>query len=223
MSHVLEPNASTCWTAIREAKNGDVEARDLFAQRYEPVIRSYLAARWRLNSHLGHVDDAVQEVFVELLKPSGALGRAEAGRGEFRAFLYGVCRNVARRFEAQSGPDHGKMDELPADDPTLSRAFDRAWATTIMKAAADRQATLAQGRGADAMRRVELLRLRFHSGIPIRDIARKWDASAEHLHREYAKARVEFREALAEIVAFHQPNEPATLERTVAELLTALS
>jgi hypothetical protein len=55
--------------------------------------------------------------------------------------------------------------------------------------------------------RVGLLRLRFHDGLPI---------------REYARARQEFRAALAAVVAFHNPCTPAEVERTGTELLALL-
>ena len=36
----------TCWTVIRGAAAGRAEDCAEFAQRYEGVIRAYLAARW---------------------------------------------------------------------------------------------------------------------------------------------------------------------------------
>ena len=91
---------TTCWTMIRAAAAGDDEARASFAQRYEGVIRVSLAGRWRGSPLQGSVDDAVQDVFLACFKEHGALERADSGRGRrFGAFLYGVVRNVARRFE----------------------------------------------------------------------------------------------------------------------------
>ena len=50
-------------------------------------------------------EDAVQEVFVECFRRGGALEAVGAGRVPgFRAFLYGVIRNVARRFESRPAP-----------------------------------------------------------------------------------------------------------------------
>jgi hypothetical protein len=39
------------------------------------------------------------------------------------------------------------------------------------------------------VRRVELLTLRFHEAMPIREIARLWGVDAASLHHEYAQAR----------------------------------
>ena len=66
----------------------------------EPVIRAYIAARWtKLGLDLD-VDDACQDVFVECFRANGPIYRADrTAPSGFRAFLYGVVRNVARRIE----------------------------------------------------------------------------------------------------------------------------
>ena len=215
---------------IRDAAGGDPSARQVFAERYERIVRAYLLARWG-NSPLGQdVEDAVQEVFVESFRDGGVLQRVDPeSPGGFRAFFYGVVRNVAKRAESR----HGRRRDQQAatgfftesHDPTeerLSRIFDREWATTVMREAAAHQRTLAEQKGPEAQRRIELLRLRFHEGRPIREIARLWETDPTELHREYAKARKEFREALAEVVAFHHPGSSAVIERECAQLLELL-
>ena len=77
--------------------------------------------------------------------------------------------------------------------------------------------------GAEAVRRVELLRLRFEEDLPIRTIAERWGVAAAVLHHAYALARKEFKAALLEVVAFHHPGSPADLEQEAASLLKALS
>jgi RNA polymerase sigma-70 factor (ECF subfamily) len=72
------------------------------------------------------------------------------------------------------------------------------------------------------VRRVELLRLRFQEGLPIRDIATRWQTDAAVLHHEYARAREEFRAALLEVVAFYHPGTAAEVERECANLLSLL-
>src|SRR5437870_13493007 len=91
---------STCWTLTRGAAAGDAADRDAFGRRYAPVVRAYLAARWRHTPLRQHLDDAVQDVFLACFRAGGALDRADADRGDFRPFLYGVARNVALRYEA---------------------------------------------------------------------------------------------------------------------------
>jgi RNA polymerase sigma-70 factor (ECF subfamily) len=101
--------------------------------------------------------------------------------------------------------------------------FDRTWAKAVMVEAAARQRERAQERGEEALRRVELLRLRCEEGLPIRTIAERWAVPAAGLHHAYALARQEFREALLEVVGFHQPGTPAEVEREASGLLKLLS
>jgi hypothetical protein len=70
------------------------------------------------------------------------------------------------------------------------------------------------------VRRVELLRLRFQDGLPIRSIASRWGEDPAKVHHEYATARAEFRAALREVVAFHRPGATAVeIDVACAELL----
>ena len=197
----MDGHNSTCWTLLRDAAAGGTASRQAFGVRYAPVVRSYLAARWRGTPLVAELDDAVQDVFVECLRSGGLLDRArDDAPGGFRAFLYGAVRHVAQRCEARRARlaareplRPAEVGDAPARDEALSRVFDRAYARSLMREAAERQAELAAERGADALRRVELLRLRFQDGLPIREIAALWNVDAAGLHREYARARQEFR------------------------------
>jgi len=219
---------TTCWTLIGEAASGAAAAREAFARRYGPVVRAYLAARWggRLDAH--ELDDAVQEVFVECFRAGGVLERVDPARG-FRAFFYGMVRNVALRIEERRGRERARqaagasaLREAAADDDArLSQVFDRAWAREVMREAAAVQARRAAG-DAGARRRVELLRLRFSDGLAIREIAARWSEDAAVVHREYAKARREFKAALVEVMGFYYPGAPGAAERECGELLGML-
>jgi RNA polymerase sigma-70 factor (ECF subfamily) len=222
---VMSGPQSTCWTLIRAAAGGSAQPREEFARRYAPVLRAYLAARWRGSPLLQDVDDAVQDVFVECLRPGGALARLDPSRdGGFRAFLYGVARNVALRRESRRPAPDGAaaLGAIPDDHSSLSRAFDRAWAKAILREAARVQEERARALGERALRRVELLRLRFHEDVPIRDIARRWGVEAAGLHHEYATARDEFRAALLDVVAFHHAGDPGAVEEECRKLLALL-
>src|SRR5579884_636523 len=119
---------STCWTIIRAAAAGSAGDREELARRYLSVVRAYLATRWRGSALQADLDDAVQEVFVEFFRQGGALQAAGAGRVPgFRPFLYGIVRNVARRFESRPARATGPLPDLPADEASLSRLFERSW------------------------------------------------------------------------------------------------
>lgn len=215
----------TCWTLVLGAAAGEAEARELFAARYEPVIRAYLGARWRSHRWQLAIPDAVQEVFVEVYKDGGLLDKVEPGHpGGFRAFLFGAVRRVAHRIE--EGRHQARENTLPTGhdsgtDPHLSRVFDRAFAQAMMRQAAARQARTAEG-DEDRTRRVELLSLRFQEGLAVREIAGRWGEPPERVHKAYAKAREEFRGALMEVLREHQEGTAVELEERVQELLGAL-
>lgn len=219
---MTEANA-TCWTLIRDAAGGDPAARERFARVYRPVVKAYLAARWRGRPHAPDPDDAAQDVFVECFRAGGLLEKADADRpGGFRAFLLGAARNVARRHEGRRPADQLRAD-LPADDTGPAEAFDRAWARSVLREAGRVQEERARAAGPTAVRRVQLLRLRFHDGLPIRAIAERWREDPAKVHHEYATARDEFRAALRVVVTFHHPGAPpGEIDRACAELLALL-
>ena len=212
----------TCWTLVEAAGTGNPNARELFARVYLPVVRAYLRSRWGGGPRSGHLEDAVQETFIECFRENGALGKVERSpTDKFRTFLYAVVRNVALRFEERGARDHARrgddsappLEALPTREERASRAFDRSWAESLLRRAAERQEAAAQARGPDALRRVELLKLRFQEDLPIRDIADRWGVDAADVHREYAKAREEFKAALMEEIGFHHPDSSDGHER----------
>jgi RNA polymerase sigma-70 factor (ECF subfamily) len=193
---------------IRGAAEGKPQDREEFARRYERIIRTSLRGRWRGSRLATEIDDAVQEVFLDCFREGGALAKANPGHGNsFRAFLYGVVMNVARRFErarARAG---------------LPLLFDRAWAEALMGQAAMLQTVRAREVGPDAERRVELLRLRFQNDLPVREIAQRWGADAARVHHEYAKAREEFHQALHDVVKEHHGGNHGDVERECERLV----
>ncbi len=169
-------------------------------------------------------------MFIECFREGGVLDKVESGRpGGFRAFLYGVVRNVALRFESKKARRRERspatqfdFDRVERDEASLSRVFDRAWAASLLREAVQIHTKNAAEKGDAATRRVELLRLRFHESMPIREIARRWGVEATQVHREYAQARIEFKRALLEVVSFHNPGSGGEVERKCAELLGSL-
>jgi RNA polymerase sigma-70 factor (ECF subfamily) len=206
---------------LRAASSGDGEARSTFARSYAGPIRAYLAHRWRDEVLAAEVDDAVQETFVECIKPGGVLERADPERGDFRALLYGVVRNVARRFEERaaktgrrSGEESVYLDELPDRAIALSRVFDRAWARSLLREAVVRHEAQARSSGDDgAHDRFRVLRMRHDEGLPIREIAAALgESDTARVHNDYRRARREFAVHLREVVAAHTGAQAADVD-----------
>ena len=217
----------TCWTVVARAANGDSDACNEFARSYLSVVRAFLVKRWQASPRMAQVDDAIQEVFLDLFRSGGALTRFDRKRvRNFRTFLFGVAHKVALRHEERLRGDrvrNAQGDEqlaVVADDAaSASRVFDREWATSLLRRARQRQLEQATKQGEEARRRVELLRLRFGEGLPIRDIAKRWGIDSARVHHEYAKARVEFKEALRTEVAFHHRGTASEVELECRRLL----
>jgi RNA polymerase sigma-70 factor (ECF subfamily) len=106
---------------------------------------------------------------------------------------------------------------------TPSQQLDRQWALGLLQAAAAAMRVRAERLGEKALRRIELLQLRFQDNLPIREIAARWQVDAAALHHQYAKARDEFRAALLETLAAGRSVPPAELEAECERLLQLLA
>lgn len=220
-------SAETCWTLIRAVNRGDPAARDDFAQRYAPTVHVYLAARWRKTALAPEAEDAKQEVLVRCFSESGPLDRLHPDAGGFRGFLLGVCRNVAREFEKDRGRRAGQggefLEELPAQESRLSQVFDREFARQVMREARSRFKDQSLEGGSESSQRFELLTLRFEENLPIRSIAERWGRDPARVHKEYARARREFREVLLGVVAEQNPGRSAAaIEEAASQLVSLL-
>ena len=219
----------TCWSVVASAARGDSRARSGFCRTYQPLVRAILVARWRGTPLLREVDDAVQDTFVECFRKDGSLQRADAERGDFRGYLFGVVRNIARRVERVAQRER-KDDAFPdsvlatiaSQDDHFSVVFDREWARTLMREAADLMRARARAHGPGARLRVELLRLRFAEDRSIREIAAEWDMDADAVHRAHAKAREEFHGCLRQLVSFHAVRTESDLDAECLRILGLL-
>jgi DNA-directed RNA polymerase specialized sigma24 family protein len=220
---------TTNWRLILDAAAGSVDARNAFALRYLPVVAAYLRVRWRSNQLIDSVDDAVQEVFVDLFRQQGVLTRADPDKGGFRALLFGTIQVVALRFEEAvarrrdwPAPSTVVRNGLP-DEEGAARAYDRVWAQRLLAEARELLAARLRARGGRERRWHDLLELRFNGAQPIRDIARLWAVDPAWLHHEYAQAREAFRLALLDTMARYQGGTADSLEAECRQLLELLA
>lgn len=230
MSAEDHPNGETCWSLVARAAAGDPPSRSRFGRTYQPLIRGFLSQRWRGTRLIDEVEDATQDVFVECFRPEGPLKHADEKKGDFRGYLFGVVRNVALRAEAEAKRreeregGEARVSQLDAVDGEergsgahgadagngAAHAFDREWARMLMREAGQRM----EQRATDekARLRVELLRLRFGRDLPMGEIAKQFDLELAAVHRQYARAREEFRVCLREVVGFHCVRTEAELD-----------
>ncbi len=192
-----------------------------------PAVHAYFSARWANSALLSEVDDAIQEVFVACFREHGVLTKVDSRHPSgFRALLFSVTRNIALHLERTRQRRVARIrdgvvdpDRTPAA-MTLSRHFDRSYAQSIMSMARERMQLAAQDDA--SRRRVEILRLRFEDGLAIRQIAELWMTAADAIHRDYARARQEFRAALSETVLESEGCSPEHLQEECQRLLRML-
>ncbi len=219
---------TTCWTLVLGAAGGDREDRDAFVRRYEPVLSAYLAARWKTSSEGEEVKEGAQEVFLQCFRVGGALERLDDSRpGGFRAFLYGIARNVASEVEKKrkrhrAGEIVEEVLESESRDESPARAFDAAWARMLTHEARELLERRAEGSVA-AGRRLRALDLCYGRGLPSRDIATEMGLTPEQVYPLLSSARKEFRGAFLEVLATYYPAaSKQDLEEQAAETLAAL-
>jgi RNA polymerase sigma-70 factor (ECF subfamily) len=81
---------------------------DAFAALYDRFGRPLYRVAWTLLRSRPDAEDAVQEVFLGLLRARSSLGRVE----NLRAYLFSALRHAVARLAARR-----KTEVLPADDP----------------------------------------------------------------------------------------------------------
>lgn len=225
---MAEPE-TTSWGLVSAAALGSAQARAEFARRYGPLIRAQLEQRWPRQPLRQEIDEAIQEVFVECLKPGGVLARADRSvPAGFRRWLGAVVRNVALRTETRRARHRYRAGQEPltdhaAADTNIAHRLDREWARAVARDAAEEQERRAASVGAKALLRVKLLRLHFEEGMAIPEIAALWGLTPAHLHHQYAKARQDFLRALLAVLRHRFPDAPQeeieVLARQLVELL----
>ena len=227
----MSQSDSTCWTLVRGAAAGRPEDRETFARRYAQVIEAYLAARWRLPVDHEAVTDGSQEVFLQCFKDGGALERVDPQRpGGFRAFLYGVARNIAGSLERswtrsqlnRASGDFSEEAYQNPDEESLSRIFDREWARLVTREARELMADRAE-EGSPARERLRALELRYQEELASGDIAEHLGLDAQTVYFMLTKARKEFRAALLEVMTRYHPEDSRDeIEHRCIELLSLL-
>jgi RNA polymerase sigma factor (sigma-70 family) len=226
----MPQNDSTSWSMILGAAARQPADQERFASLYTPMIKAYLAARWRLPLDHEDVGDAAQEVLLQCFRQDGALEAVEPGRASgFRAFLYGVTRNVAamterkwaRSREGQAA--HSSVFERADEDLSLSHVFDRAWAEVVVREARALLQRRASSRGGTAVLRARALELRYQGSLPPREIAPRLGLDVKQVYRLLEDGQVEFQEALIDVMALQVPGASrAEVEAKCAELLQLL-
>lgn len=230
----------TRWSVVRDAAGHDTGAREAFGALCEQYwLPLYAYARRR-----GHADadaqDLVQGFLATLMEKGGPAG-ADPAKGRFRSYLLGAFRHFESHERERAGtarrgggrrafsldPRHtgSRIGYEPRDDETPERAFDRAWALSLLDAARRRLEREYQRRGkGDLFRRLrpfvggggaEPHYAELAARLGMTEVALK--VSVHRLRRRFGEL---LRETVRETLS-PDPEEGAE-EREIQELLDAL-
>jgi hypothetical protein len=195
----------------------DDRARGNFARRYQPAVEAYFSTRWPAAPMAAQTERAVREVFDECFKHGEDLKDTVSDHdADFRRFLYKMAGLVSARAETK------KSERFDGDESTLADAFDRAWARVLMRQAATQHAQNVKDDPA-AVRRLELLRLRYYGGMQLDSIANIWHAERDDIEDQYQTARSEFETALMEVASYHMPRPKQEVADECERLLSILA
>lgn len=209
---------TTRWSLVRSAGHRDSAGRlalDELCRIYRPAVLAFLR---RSGMTREAADDATQSFFVHLLE-SGLPARADPARGRFRVFLRSALQNHlghqrehdrAQRRQAPGGwVEFDDVEPLLAGnegiDSSPERAFDLAWALTVLDRAMDRLRAEHAARG--TVKEFEQLRSGLTEGLEpgeaqalAEQLGIGANAVAARLHRLRARLRESVRAELNETV-----------------------
>jgi RNA polymerase sigma factor (sigma-70 family) len=208
---VLSNDDEHRWNLIRRAADGDAHAREQFVEAYAPVIRATMTKlRWG-HSPTQDIDDAIQDTFVDLLRPRGALERFDPKRcPSFLAYLRGVVRNIARRRARQASRARERqvqpavIGRIPSLTRSASRAHEVKLAEARVRTAWKRWARSAKNEYQRL--RVWILEQRFHEGKGIAEMARDRGLCPAVVDYHYRFALRELRKTLRKVIREQEPS-----------------
>jgi DNA-directed RNA polymerase specialized sigma24 family protein len=203
---------------IADARCGNREARERFAKLYEPLVKGYLAKRWRLPISHGRVLDASQEVFYQCYKADGILSNSRATyRQRFHTYLRGAVRRVAANMDRQRIVNRDRIKGLPQNlddaeqqtEASLSRVFDIAWTRIVISEAGLIAQEQADGNSSRTLG-LRALRLRHADGYGCREIASHLGVDQEGVYEILRVAKKDFRIAMLTVMSTYYPNMTET-------------
>jgi RNA polymerase sigma-70 factor (ECF subfamily) len=222
---------TTRWSLVLGTRGNSIECESALAalcRIYRPPVLAYIRGR-------GHADaeDLTQAFFEQVLR-LGTFSAADPGRGRFRIFLRVAVKNflINEGAAAQAARRGGGRAPLPIDEHVENiaddagspeAAFERAWATTVL-----REALTRLEHEADAAGKRELFNALkpFLLEPPDRDsyskvadrLGQRRNTIAVAIHRLRTRLHALVREELAETV-----DDDAEVDAEIAHLQASLA
>lgn len=140
----MSPFATTRWSMILEARSGAEPARRAMEEIYRAYRGPVLAYVRRTGRAGAEAEDLVQEFFTRLLERRWDV-RADPARGRFRTYMLTALQHFLLDADdaARARKRGGDQRRVDAEDALASlaasdspeRAFERAWAITVIERA----------------------------------------------------------------------------------------
>lgn len=210
----------TQWSLVQEAQHGSPTALGRLLEAYRPAMVRYLA--WRLErrddlrARGRYLDDpeGIFQGFIEALLRREFLRQIAPSEGKLRTFLLRAMDHFLAdeidRIHARKGGgrvSHESRDQprgdgdsgldVPSAEPPPDRAFDRAWAESLLDRAVERLAARRSRRGQDRI--FEALRPFLWGdgkGTGYADVAARLSTSEETLRVTVHRLRHELRDII---------------------------
>ena len=223
----------------------DVQAEPDARVALEELAGAYWQPVYALLRRRGHSREAAEDLtqgFFTMLIERRDLGRADATRGHFRAFLATCATNFAasqvereRALKRGSGerPLSLEIDELERrlaheradDDPAL--AFERDYALTLLERTLESLRLEAEERGRGRLFEALKSRLAGTAGRPYEELARELDTTVGALkvatHRLRARYGELLRNEIAHTLDERAVADPRLIDDEIGALFTSLS
>jgi RNA polymerase sigma factor (sigma-70 family) len=203
------PFATTLWSTIVLARDGDADARkaalDRLCARYWTPLYAYLL---RKGLSRDDAQDAVQGFFAYFLEKE-LLQKVERGRGKFRRYLLAVLEHwLANERRVATAQKRGGFD-FPSAHRTLSvdpaapadEAFRRTWAMEVLRDAMGRLKREYHELGRS--RRFEAVASHLAAGAdrpPTEEIARRLGITNDDVYRIVHEARRRLQEHIRAVL-----------------------
>ncbi len=233
------PFLTTRWSLVLAASKPETaQARQALSdlcQTYWYPLYAYVRRR---GYGADDARDLTQAFFTRLLERN-TVSSADPERGRFRAFLLASLKNfLSNEFDRRSAQKRGgghaplsldfrqadqRFAREPVDPRTPERAYERAWALSVLERVLERIGAEFRARGRGALfDELKPTLIAGDDGTPYKEIAKRLDMTEGSIKVAAHRMRATFREALRAEIG-QTVERPEDLEEELSYLIAALA
>jgi RNA polymerase sigma-70 factor, ECF subfamily len=165
---------------VRSARQGDRAAWAVLVTRCYPAVHAYL--RWRCADQPEVIDDVQQETWMNAAR---LLGKFDASRGSFTAWVCGLAANSVRRHWRRTKQQAQRRVPVPADVAAVEADEpDAEWVAGVLHQLTETDETL--------------LRWKYYEGCTVLEMAGRLGKTVKAVESALTRARDAFRKLARE-------------------------